>query len=320
MRSRFSPKIVLQAIILIAALVACALALADQWPSISSRLHRIGPDPVVGALALAGVANISAMMSWRAILVDLGSPLPRRAAARIFFLSSIGKYLPGSVWPYMAQMEMGRKYDIPRPRSAAASILAVLVSLTIGLLIAAATIPWTSASAMRTYWPVFLAVPVLLAALHPAVIERLVGFALRVLKRPPLDQRVSWSGLAVSSAWTVLTWVAYGFQVWILCDAVAKLGPRAPIECIGAYALAWCAGFLVVIAPAGAGIREVALTASLSAIMPAPAALTVALVSRAVTTVGDFGAAAVGAFLGVGRNATRPAVEVPAQPKVGPPA
>lgn len=309
-----SPRIVLQAVILIGALVACGIALADQWPSISSRVQRLGPTPVIAAVGLTLVATFASMMSWRALLADIGSPLPIKPSARIYLLSAIGKYLPGSVWPYMAQMEMGRRYDIPRPRSGASAILAVLIALSSGLLIAAVTTPWTSASAMRTYWPVFLAVPVLLAAVHPAVANRLVGITMRLLKRPPLDQSLSWSGLSISAAWSTLTWVAFGLQIWVLCDAIAKVDARAPIQCIGAYALAWSAGFLVVIAPAGAGIREVALTAVLSSIMPAPAALTVALISRAVTTTCDFGAAAVAMSLRSGPQPVDQATETTVSP------
>jgi hypothetical protein len=36
--------------------------------------------------------------------------------ARILFLGQLGKYLPGSVWPVLAQMELGKTYRVPRHR------------------------------------------------------------------------------------------------------------------------------------------------------------------------------------------------------------
>ena len=283
--------------LLLAALAVGGVALADRWSEVSTSLSRIGPGPVAGALGFMVVAQVSAMLSWRALLVDMGSPLPVRGAARIVWLSGLGKYLPGSVWPYLAQVEMGRRYHVPRTRSAAVSIMAVLVSLVTALLIAAATMPWASPSATRRFWPVFLAVPVLAALLHPAVLGRLLATALKVLRRPALEERITWRGIATSAGWSALAWTVSGLQIWVLSTGVAHVGPGSPLLCIGAYALAWSAGFLFVVAPAGAGVREAAMTAALSPIMPTGAALTVALLSRAVTTAVDVGAAAVAGLL-----------------------
>ncbi len=44
------------------------------------------------------------------LLNDLGSPLPPAGSLRVFFLGQLGKYVPGSVWPAVAQMELGRDY------------------------------------------------------------------------------------------------------------------------------------------------------------------------------------------------------------------
>jgi uncharacterized membrane protein YbhN (UPF0104 family) len=226
-------------------------------------------------------------------MTDLGDRLAVRAASRIVFLSALGKYLPGSVWPYLAQVEMSRRYRIPRSRSAAVSVMGVLIGLVTALLTAAASLPWTSPVATRRYWPVFLAVPLLLVLLHPRVANRLLGQALTLARRPPLDRDLTWKGLMVSTGWGLLVWIAFGLQVWVLGSAVAHPGARGLAISVGGYALAWSAGFLVVIAPAGAGVREAALTAALSPVMPTGAALAVALLSRAVTTAGDVGAALV---------------------------
>ena len=55
------------------------------------------------------------MLAWRALLADLGSPLPVRVAMRVLFLGQLAKYLPGStVWAVVAQTELAHDYDVPR--------------------------------------------------------------------------------------------------------------------------------------------------------------------------------------------------------------
>ncbi len=64
----------------------------------------------------------------------------------------------------------------------------------------------------------------------------------------------------------------------------------------GAFALAWCVGFLVVFAPAGAGVRDVLLlVAMLSPMIGVGSATALALVSRVLLTAGDLITAAAAA-------------------------
>jgi len=66
----------------------------------------------------------------------------------------------------------------------------------------------------------------------------------------------------------------------------------------GAYALAWSAGFLFVVAPAGAGVREGGIVLLLAPSFGAGPALGIALVARLLATVGDL-------LLGTGAVVTR---------------
>jgi uncharacterized membrane protein YbhN (UPF0104 family) len=280
-----------------AALAAGGLAVADRWSSVHRSVSRIGPGPIVATVGLAAVFELATVLSWRAVLAGMGNRLPLPGASRVVLLSALGKYIPGSVWPYLAQVEMSRRYDVPRSRSAAASVTTVMIGLVTGLVLAAATVPWYSLHAAEHYWPVFLAIVPLVAVLHPSVFNRLMDRALHLARRPPLADPVTGRAIGRGAAWSALAWLAAGLQVWILAASVSRVGPSSVLLCLGGYALAWSAGFLVVIAPAGAGVRDAALTAILSSVMPTPAALSVALICRAVSAFGDLGAAAVAGLL-----------------------
>ena len=47
------------------------------------------------------------LQAWQVLLAGLGSPLRTTTAGRIFFIGQLGKYIPGSVWPILTQMELG---------------------------------------------------------------------------------------------------------------------------------------------------------------------------------------------------------------------
>ncbi len=273
-------------------LVAVVLALlAVVLLRNGATLRRSAREVSPGALALALAAVLAGlccgMLAWRAVLADLGSPVPLPAAMRIFFLGQLGKYVPGSVWPIVAQMELGREYGVPRPRSGVVGLIAVALSLVAGLLAAAVTLPFLSAHALATYWPAFLAVPVLGVGLVPAVLNPVLSRLLRLARRGPLERPLTGRGVLTALGWSVGTWGCFGAQVWLLLRDVGSSGAGLLPLAIGAFALAWTVGFLVVVAPAGAGVREVVLVLALAPGARRDVALLVALTSRALMTVGD---------------------------------
>ena len=126
----------------VAAVAIGGYAVARQWADVRAALASIGILVVVAAMASVLIAMLAAMQVWRLLLAALGSPLPARTAARIIFVGQLGKYLPGSVWPVLAQMELGSAHRVPRHHSASASVLTTLVSVPSGLLTALVTLPF----------------------------------------------------------------------------------------------------------------------------------------------------------------------------------
>jgi uncharacterized membrane protein YbhN (UPF0104 family) len=287
-------------------LVAVALAV---WAVVARRdevLHALGRlQP--GWLALALVATLAnagtAGLMWRRLLVDLGSRLPLTTAARVFFVGQLGKYVPGSVWPMVMQAELASDHGVARRRTAAATMVTLLLSVACGLAVVLVTLPFVPDVVPPGFgWAVFLVVP-LLVLLHPAVLDRLINAGLRKLGRDLLERRTSLYGTAVSTGWAALSWAAAGLQVWALA---VSLGAPATVRSLalttGGYALAWAVGFVVVIAPAGAGAREVALIAVLAPLLDQGAALVVVMLSRILFTAVDLALAGLGIAVGRGRR------------------
>ncbi len=277
-----------------------AYAVVDEWSQVRSGFADLGVGSVLGALVFALLALAASMMVWRSLLTAAGSRVPLAAAARIFFVGQIGKYLPGAVWPVLAQMELGQAQRIPRRRSATIAVVTMLVSLVAGLLAAAAFLAAGSVSAGYAW--AFLAVPVLGVGLHPRVLNPLIDRLLRLAKRPPQEVPLTGRAVLVAVLWALACWLFYGVQIWLLAVRLGAPDGRAFLLATGGYAFAWCVGFLVILAPAGAGVREVVLVASLSPVLSVGKATAIALMSRLLTTVGDLLSAGIAAWYGRGRR------------------
>lgn len=271
----------------IASVALGVVAVVTEWNDIGPALARLSL-PLLGTAFVAALGGLLAsMVVWRLLLAGLGSPLPYRVASRVLFVSQLGKYLPGSVWPAVAQMELGRDYGVPRRRSMTVFALLMLFSLTSGLLVACGTLPLAATEETRRFWWALFLTPVLLVVVHPRVLNPLLDRLLLLVRRPRLERPVTWAMSTQATLVGVVQWLCYGIHTWLLAVALgADPLPTLPLA-IGGFALAWCIGYLVIITPAGLGVREVALVAALSPALAPADALVLAIASRAIVTVAD---------------------------------
>ena len=149
---------------------------------------------------------------------------------------------------------------------------------------AAVTLPLTSSDATHRYWWLLILAPIFLALLHPRIVGYVLNRALRLARRQPLDRTADLGTMVLTVAWTAFGWLLLGVHAWLLVRAA---GGSGFFLATGAYALSFTAGFLVVIAPGGVGVREAALTVALGPVLATGAPLVVALASRVVMTIAD---------------------------------
>jgi uncharacterized membrane protein YbhN (UPF0104 family) len=279
-----------------ALLVALAgWAVGSEWHDVRAALAKLDGRWLLLAV-LATILNVAlAGMVWRTVLADLGSRLRLPVAARIFFVGQLGKYLPGSVWPVVMQTELGRDHHVPRRRTATATMVSLLLSVASALLVTLLALPLAPLALPKGFgWAVLLVAP-LAILLHPSVLNRLVDLGLRLMGRERLEERTSLRGTLLATVWAIGSWTGAGLQVWALSVPLgAPADLRTAALMIGGYSLAWAVGFVVIIAPAGAGAREVALAAVLAPVLDRGAVVVVVLLSRVLFTLVDLGAAGVG--------------------------
>jgi hypothetical protein len=257
----------------------------DERHELHHAFDQIGILACLWALLALLAMQFAALKVYQALLAGLGSPLSLRTSGGILFIGQLGKYVPGSLWPILAQMELGTRAKVPRPRSASASVLAMLVSLVAGLITAMVTLPFAEHSA-DYYW-VFALLPVVVFCLYPKVLNRLLNKLFAIVKRPGLEQPVTGRMLTRALAWAFTAWLFNGLQLFLLADHFGAPVGRTLLLAVGGYAFAWCVGFVAVFDPAGAGVREALIVAALSPVIGPGPALACALISRVLNTISD---------------------------------
>jgi glycosyltransferase 2 family protein len=262
------------------------ITLAEQSSTLWREVQQLSAPMLLLAFALSIAGLVCNLMVWREVLADLGSRVSVAEAWRIYFIGGLSKYVPGAIWPVLAQAELGADRGVPRSRSALSVILCYAVMTSSGAVVAAITLPFATAGSVGQYFWILFLIPVGVLLLSPPVLNRLLRLVLRLARQSPDQQGVSYRGLARMMVWAIAAWTANGLFIYVLLRQLAGHPQGTLLVSVGAYALSWVVGFLAVFAPAGAGVREVVMVAVLHT-HPAAIAVTVALASRAISVLAD---------------------------------
>jgi len=287
-RRRRPLRTAVNALVVAAFVVFIAYAVAKRWGDVRDYAGRLSLR--AGGLSMAAVLGAvwCSFLCWKAVLADFGSRVPLSGGMRIFFIGQLGKYLPGKLWPILTQIRLGAEYRVPKRASAAAAGVFMLLVLGTGLVLAAVTVPFLGGQAFSRYWWTLAVLPLALAAMHPAILNRGLGLALRLARREPMPRPLTLRGIATAAFWCLPMWALFGVHTWALAlDLGSANAVDLYLRSTGVFAASWSIGFLLGPLPAGAGPREAAFILLFGATLPTAQATVIALVSRLLITVGD---------------------------------
>jgi uncharacterized membrane protein YbhN (UPF0104 family) len=276
----------LRRVLVVAVLAGAAYQLVVQWPDVSHTLASLPwPSVVLSFLAVLAGLGMGPPM-WRTVLRDLGTPVRMRDASMIYLVGQLGKYVPGSVWAFLLQMELARTVGVTRVRAFTASVVAAGLGIVASLIAGFLAMP-VVLDGHREYLWIFLLLPLGLVLLHPRPLTWIVSRALTLLRRDPLPHPLTAAAILKTLGLGLATFVLLGVHLWLLAGSSGSPGLGGLMLCIGAMSLAMTAGLLAFFLPSGLGAREVVLVAALSTALPAGSALALAVVSRVMFTVVD---------------------------------
>jgi glycosyltransferase 2 family protein len=108
-----------------------------------------------------------------------------------------------------------------------------------------------------------------------------------LLRRPGLEAPLSGRDMTRGVGWAIAFWIVYGGHVWVLAVGLGADPWRTLPVAIGGFAIAFSLGPLLVVLPAGAGVREAVMVLLLHSVLSTSEATAVALTSRGILMATD---------------------------------
>jgi hypothetical protein len=246
-----------------------------------------------GWLALSGLLYVTGVgfsaFYWYRLLQATGQKPSLPAALRAYYVGQMGKYVPGKAYALVLRADLVRSPGVRGGLAGLTAFYEVLVTMAAGVLLAAVLAALLLPPSVGVDLDALRRLVLLRSPDQPVLHRGLVlalalillaPFAVAIL--PPVFNRVAHRvslpfrkkadplpqlggrGLAEGLGLTALGWLCLGTSVWAALEGTLAEPPVGSVAAWGRLTaflgLAYVAGFVILVAPGGLGVREFLLT------------------------------------------------------------
>ena len=263
-------------------------AVVLNWQSLRTQSidWQLSPPWILASVAVVFACYAVLIEAWRRVVLSMGERLPFLTATRIWFLASLGKYVPGKVWALAGAAVLAKRAGVDPSVAVAGAIVLQLLALASGAAVVALTARDAFQSLGQGAEPILGAV-ILLSVLGVATLT----------SQPVLDRigrlvPASWPRLrairpvVVAGAFiaNVAAWSGYGLALLMLARGLLPGVGLSLSQAVGVFTCSYLIGFLALFAPGGLGPRESVFLLMLAGEIGLKPAAALALASRLLLT------------------------------------
>jgi uncharacterized membrane protein YbhN (UPF0104 family) len=253
--------------------------LQRSWTTVRGYRWSVRPGWLILSLATLSVFYWLQGAAWWLLLRGFGLRSGRLEASAVWGKSILARYVPGNVFMFVGRAWLSHRRGLEVVRVSAAMVYEQALGVCGALVAVAVLLPFWRLKTGATAWSL-LAIPVLVAFMHPRVFVPVADRVLRLIRRPPLESVLRFGAVLGMLWYYVATWLLVGLGGWLFGRAVLGLSAHLLAGVTVALALGYVAGMAAFFVPSGLGVREVVMAATLAGHLPGGVALAFAIALR----------------------------------------
>ncbi|MEY8516578.1 hypothetical protein AALC25_06505 [Lachnospiraceae bacterium 29-84] len=232
----------------------------------------------------------SAWAGWLAFFA--GRKIDKREALCVYAKANIGKYLPGNVMHYVERNLFATNLDISQKKLAVSTILEVLGLVGVAFMLSVVVSAGQLAESFQLiFGDSYRKILCVVAAIALAII--LAGCLFLRKRIAAVLMEYTWADFVKTLLFSLLQYTAVLVGLGVIMVALyAYMGGHVTWEnaslIVSGYVVAWVLGFVIPGASGGIGVRELVITLLLGKIVGVEMVLTLSVIHRLITVIGDF--------------------------------
>ncbi|MDT8397197.1 MAG: hypothetical protein RQ899_01105 [Pseudomonadales bacterium] len=231
--------------------------LRQAWPELSAQLAQARFGFLAASTVAIGVHTLLGCLLLNRLFHAAGIAIGYGSTCRIFYLSQLAKYLPGVIWGFALQASLLQSENI-MSKVVLANIRQMLLTLSSFFFYALAIIFWKISLPLALLLLVFSYPAIHLVrnfSFPRSITRQLARLAPSLSVLSDRDRDIEASTLSILVLCLML-FASYLLGISLMLLALYDISVYAALELAVYQALAWVAGVLAFLVPAGMGVRE----------------------------------------------------------------
>lgn len=225
---------------------------------------------------------------WHYLTVKLNCNIRMDNSVIAWSYSQLGKFVPGKVFYLLGRLYYYKKENVSVKKITLCFLLENGYTFLAALFMFIASSTFIELGVLNRY-KVYSSLLLFLffIFINPFFLEKGINLILKILKKEPIKIGLAYIDMVILLIHFVSNWLIMGVGFFVLSASLYPIGLDKFFYLTAVFALSNVIGILSFFAPAGIGIRETILIFALKALMPAPFAVIIAIVSRLWYTAGE---------------------------------
>lgn len=263
---------------------------SEKWPSI-----------LIAAIIYTILIGLITSTVWDKLIIGFGGKITFKESFVISGRAQIAKYIPSNIFQYFARHLLSKNIGIPNGviinslfiETVLFTLSSVIIFIISAIVYGYKNFLFEGFDKLIVFTMIILTIIVVIAFLifistkfAPGIKEKLLRHNL-IVNLETLDLKKLSFYIIICLILLMIFFLSTGTVIWFLNKYLWNETSNSILFFIGAYAIAWVAGFITPGASGGIGVREAILVALLAPYTNQAKALVLVIVFRLVTIIGD---------------------------------
>jgi len=274
--------------------IACALIivlLIKLWQHYDFLLEQkvtLSPAGLILSLLPLILSYFFIPFMWCIILKSLGVSMSYQKSFQIQYISHLGKYIPGKIWPYIAQSYLALQANIPvKTTLLSNAILMCLMSIGGLLVFVLSFLFWDMFPLATRYLSVLLSFFLVYLAFWTHILEKGINLLFTRLTGVSVMFCSGSLNYPCLFAALFLDWIIFWAGLHIMVNSFYNIELVQSIIIVGTFSISWLVGYYAFLSPGGLGVQEGVQVYLLQLFFPLPISIIIAFAARLWMTIGD---------------------------------
>lgn len=256
------------------------LSIIGNWELIKSYPWRADAKIISGLVIAAIPVYIVSAYSFHLILRALGARISPIAGIKIWLISNVSRFIPGTIWQYFSRVYLAKKEGISPQIASTAVAVEAMMSILVGSLTSLIIL---SSSKLILILIIPMIVVFLFMLGNRELTQKILHFLTLVTgKKITWQIQLPYSSLPALVFFYFLQFLLAGTVLFFLIQLTTEVNIHSILIFTGIYALSWLVGYITFFAPSGLGVQDLSMAGLLSSYIPFPIASLVAILFRIV--------------------------------------